>query len=789
MNRVTLWIAAAPAAVRPRAAPAPAPSFVVAPSLAPVWLGCATALASLSCAHAQTGSAPDTTTAPAAPLVADARIEPIDRAQAEQARLKALIDAAPKAYEDRFMNPDAGSEDSATPEAEQPQGFRAWLVESRIGFGDATSTGYRRQRATEFGQRLEYRRETLNYGEFVLQADARHLSGDSFLGGGGIGSLGYAREATSGRFTLRNLGFPLTTKTFADSAVGDIYSELTDGLARNYRLSLGSTTVRGASTRIFSADLDVRAGFGERGNLTGGPYPGFEKSQGTLGWLGVTRRLGDPWFASFQLDQARDVPAYYFDPVTAQGFGRKDVSSWATSIGYGSELLRDGDLRARATLVGSRVSSSTPGVTTGSSQGLFVEASTRMGAYRHEVGAYAARPQLYFGDQPLTTGTRGAYWRIDRSDNRLNWGAALDLERAAPNDSFNVFGYRRAGASGNAQYLVDRNTSFGGSLNLMQTRYEGTAIDGGAGSGGAGSGGAGSGGAGSAGQGSRFRSLYANAFYQTRFFDWPRSRFNLSVRRNEAIVIGDGTATGQELQWEQDWINGRYETLRPELTTTLGYARDQSSGSVRHYPTAGAQFRFWLASGFSVTGNLRYTSQHGGLYTSRGLSGMLGAEKDLAPGWRAGISANLNQARATTVPVALNTPSLFRTNDKTVYVYLRWEGSAGTGYQTAGARTGNAGGGSVAGRVFFDADNDGQPQIGEGGVANVEVLLDGRYRAVTDRDGRFEFPLVTTGRHQLTLTPETVPLPWGPARDTGASVDVPLRGQASLSIPVIKVGQ
>jgi hypothetical protein len=686
MNRVTLWIAAAPAAVRPRAAPAPAPSFVVAPSLAPVWLGCATALASLSCAHAQTGSAPDTTTAPAAPLVADARIEPIDRAQAEQARLKALIDAAPKAYEDRFMNPDAGSEDSATPEAEQPQGFRAWLVESRIGFGDATSTGYRRQRATEFGQRLEYRRETLNYGEFVLQADARHLSGDSFLGGGGIGSLGYAREATSGRFTLRNLGFPLTTKTFADSAVGDIYSELTDGLARNYRLSLGSTTVRGASTRIFSADLDVRAGFGERGNLTGGPYPGFEKSQGTLGWLGVTRRLGDPWFASFQLDQARDVPAYYFDPVTAQGFGRKDVSSWATSIGYGSELLRDGDLRARATLVGSRVSSSTPGVTTGSSQGLFVEASTRMGAYRHEVGAYAARPQLYFGDQPLTTGTRGAYWRIDRSDNRLNWGAALDLERAAPNDSFNVFGYRRAGASGNAQYLVDRNTSFGGSLNLMQTRYEGTAIDGGAGSGGAGSGGAGSGGAGSAGQGSRFRSLYANAFYQTRFFDWPRSRFNLSVRRNEAIVIGDGTATGQELQWEQDWINGRYETLRPELTTTLGYARDQSSGSVHHYPTAGAQFRFWLASGFSVTGNLRYTSQHGGLYTSRGLSGMLGAEKDLAPGWRAGISANLNQARATTVPVALNTPSLFRTNDKTVYVYLRWEGSAGTGYQTAGAR-------------------------------------------------------------------------------------------------------
>src|SRR2546425_9754682 len=50
-----------------------------------------------------------------------------------------------------------------------------------------------------------------------------------------IGGLGYARQATSERFTLRNLGFPLTTQTFADTAVGDLYSELTDGLARNYR--------------------------------------------------------------------------------------------------------------------------------------------------------------------------------------------------------------------------------------------------------------------------------------------------------------------------------------------------------------------------------------------------------------------------------------------------------------------------------------------------------------------------------------------------------------------------
>jgi hypothetical protein len=95
----------------------------------------------------------------------------------------------------------------------------------------------------------------------------------------------------------------------------------------------------------------------------------------------------------------------------------------------------------------------------------------------------------------------------------------------------------------------------------------------------------------------------------------------------------------------------------------------------------------------------------------------------------------------------------------------------------------------VVGRVFQDANRDGEQQSGEGGVAGVEVLLDGRYRTTTDRDGRFEFPLVTTGRHQLTLTLESVPLPWGTPSDSGVSVNVPLRGQATTAIPVVKVGE
>lgn len=65
--------------------------------------------------------------------------------------------------------------------------------------------------------RAEYRLETLNYGEFTVQADARARNGDNYLN---FGPLGQASQRSSGRITLRNLGFPITPHTFADTNGG-----------------------------------------------------------------------------------------------------------------------------------------------------------------------------------------------------------------------------------------------------------------------------------------------------------------------------------------------------------------------------------------------------------------------------------------------------------------------------------------------------------------------------------------------------------------------------------------
>ena len=710
--------------------------------------------------------------------MAETRIESLDAAQAAQSRLKAQAAAAPAPYQDHYMpGGDVAATDAAeaVDEAAQPDGFRTWLVESRIGFGSETATGQAAQRGMAVGQRLAYRRETLDYGNFDLQIDARHTTGsDATLGG--IGSLGYASSATSNRFTLRNSGLPLGDGRFVDSALGDIHSELTPGLTRNYRLSLGSASVRGASVRVFEDGTDLRAGFGERGDMAGGPYPGFEKSQGTLGWIGVTRRIDSRWTASAQIDQANNIPATDVDPVSGLGTGSRNVTSWASSLAYGGDGdgADDGPFKLRATLLGSHTSSADPSVPSATAQGLSLEASLRTGRYKQEFGVYSGQPDLFFGDYALATGTRTAYWRVDHSAGRMSWGAGVDLDRAAADATFTPVAYRRTGVSGNVQYQLDRNSSLGGSLSVYRLHYDYAAGD-----------------TASADDGSGSRSFNGNLYYQTRFFDWPASRFSLTAQGNHQIVYGSNPATGQELQWEQDWIGGRFDSMRPQLTTTLGYARDQSNGAASYYPTASVQMRWWMDDSFNMSANLRYSSQSGQLYTSQGLSGSFTADKALSDGWHVGVAIDLNQARNTVLPTSALGPQVYRSNEKTVSVYLRWDGSAGKAYALAGMRhgTSDAGSGRIDGRVFLDANRDGLPQSGEGGANHVEVLLDGRDPVTTDRDGRFEFPLVSPGHHQLSLTPDTVPLPWGAADEGGVSVDVPLRGRVAALIPVVKVGE
>lgn len=698
-----------------------------------------------------------------------AQVQSLDRLQAEQERLRQLTLGKPKAYEDKFMGASvlSSSNDDAVTSAEGT-GFQSYFIESRLGYATADGSGIDARHGSEMGLRTEYRFETLNYGEFVIQADLRSRKGEQDLN---FSSSGLASEKSNGRMTLRNLGFPLTPSVFADTSLGDITSETTEGLMRNYRFSLGSSAVRGASTHIFSRDTDIRAGIGNRGNLVGGPYPGFEATQGRLAWVGLTQRFDSNLFVGVQMNQAQNVPIQLSSGAISTADGVENVKTLAASVGYGYELVNDGDKKARITVLSSQSSADVPG-RKNNARGVFIESGFKEGRYRNEMGAYWTAPGLHFGDYTAATDNRGAYWRVDHNSSRFNWGVGIVYEQQNPNRTTDQISSNRLTLNANAQQVIDRDSTAGFNASLNQTRVTSDSSNANN----------------DYGYSYSSKSYYLNAYYQTKVEDWGRSRITATVRRNQILVTNGVAATGEEISWEHDWVTGKYETMRPEFTTTLGFARDRSDNQTQTYPTAGLVFRYWPDANWNVGGNLLYSSRSGNLSTSQGLSGSMYVDRILGNGWRLGASAHLNQAIVNVGASTLSTASVSRSNEKSVFAYLRYEGTNGVPYQALGQRSdGSAGGGSITGTVFFDINRDELQQANELGVPNVEIFLDDRYRVTSDRDGRFEFPLVTTGRHQLSLKLESIPLPWGLNQDKGVSVDVPLRGRVDAAIPVVRL--
>ncbi|MCC2675469.1 MAG: hypothetical protein K0R58_2416 [Ramlibacter sp.] len=662
-------------------------------------------------------------------------------------------------YRDRVMH----TGDVAPPEdaGEQPDanGFRTWSLETRAGA--ARSDGLVLRSATELGQSFRYQHQTPSHGAFQVEAEWRHGPDSPDFA---VGSVTSAGRRNSARLTVRNFGFPLTARTLADSAVGDIYSEVTQVLGRTSRLSLGSSVVRGLSTRVWSENYEVRAGTGLRGTLAGSPYAGFERTRGSLAWVGSSAKISDQLGVGVQVNHASGIPAFGGSfPLSP---GDEDVSSIAAGVSFTSPAI---ELAPTARMVYLR--SQAGGATTRSSgaQGWFGEAGFQTGTYHHETGLYATGANLRFGDYTLgTTDQHGGYWRVDSSSTRHSWSVGVDYDRQGADPLAAAAQSRRLGLTGSGQYRLSRTDAIGAYANLGFTRYAGS----------------------TSGLDGLHRSVSANVFYETRLGTWAPTRLRVSHYRNEHLVADDLPATGEEFAWEQEWMQGPSDDLqRTEFNTTLAVARDRSAGRTEMQPAAGATFRIWAQPDWLLAGTLRYTARDSNLYTSRGLSGTLTTEKQLAEGWRLGAAVSLNQA-VVRVPVAgIAEPEVVRGNDRSISVYLRWEGSAGTTPQALGAReAGTAGTGSVGGIVFLDADRDGRQSINESGAGGVEVILDGRFRVVTDRLGRFDFPMVATGRHQLTLTPETVPLPWGVARSQDVRVEVPLRGEAFVRIPVVRTG-
>src|SRR5690606_5305718 len=128
---------------------------------------------------------------------------------------------------------------------------------------------------------------------------------------------------------------------------------------------------RGASAHFFAKEFDLRVGLGARGELTGGPYASYEKTQGDEACVGYTRRVDDKLYAAVQFNRASNSPAAF--DGQSDGPSLQNTSSVAAAIGRGYQLDSDGDTRVRLTAIHSRSEAQQSTAPATSSRGLYLD--------------------------------------------------------------------------------------------------------------------------------------------------------------------------------------------------------------------------------------------------------------------------------------------------------------------------------------------------------------------------------------------------------------------------------
>lgn len=549
---------------------------------------------------------------------------------------------------------------------------------------------------TERGVSVGGWRDTLDWGSWSLDARAWQGSSPRSLGGTGNGAL----------FTVWQRGFYVDGGWRGDTGFGVLNTPQLPLMREQARLFLPSTPFAGLSSdwRSPQGDLRWQASYGQPGYFTGGRVTGFERGEGHVASAGVEWapaggwRVAADWLGSDltvrPTSLTDSMPIYQAGPTSAL---------YAAAAWTG---VRD---RVQANLLGSDVAGT-------NASGLWLDAQSRRGRWRHDYGLYRLGDGLGFGPLPMSNNAEGAYYRASYGYARWQWSTGVDALQQLRGDGF-------AGiyATTFVRYQASTRLGVGGNLALRQGRGDDAAS----------------------------ASVFAdhgNAFGQTRWQldvardDGGRRDWRLGV--DQALPMNGGRRVSLSLAWEQH---------RDPLAALDGQGL---VGAVYGGLDLGDRLR--------VDGSLRYRQSEGGS-SGRGLDANLAFDWQINPRWHAIATFFQSQASSRQAliidPLA---PPLWQWNasrDRAVFLSLRYQRQAG---RPAAVLAGPAGAptGGIQGQVFLDANGNGQREANELPAAAVTVVLDGRFSVQTDAEGHFQFPRVAIGPHRVAVVSDNLPLPW-----------------------------
>jgi hypothetical protein len=636
--------------------------------------------------------------------------------------------AAPAGYRDRLIDGgnlpvDVESEQSGGQDASGwPRALFAEAVASRLHRGNSD--------LNEAGARFGGMIDTPHYGAFTLDATVRL-----------IGSEG---SDSGNMLTLVQRGLPVNSHWYMNNSVGVVFTPMGELARRQARFFVPTIQMNGTAMEWRRGnELQAFASYGEPSIFTGVYVPTVESLKGRQASGGLQLNFADHWSVAAQVVDVQNVRT-----GLDESSERISAQSWFGAVAWGTP-----DARVQLNLADSKTEN-------GENRfGSWVDATLRSGRTWHSFGAFHLEPELIWGNQQLASDSEGVYYRAAYQSRRWTLDGGVDYVASMSGASGDV-----AYGTGYARYQYSSRMGFGGGANVRQNRAFTRPAE-------------------SPGDGTEVRTDGSEAWSAFGFLDatnrWGIGRGQLNYAR-------DDRQDGARITLDQTW-NTR---VGRRLSTALAFGRENLES--RSDNTAGIALHGGgdLGRNLSVDANASWTRTFGDA-SSDDLLANVALNWGFARGWTA--SANYYQNHVSgrlpisvTSPVTVEQPyEQLSSNDSGLYLSLRYDWRAGSPSAPLGGVPGN-GSGSIAGILFLDENDNGRLDAGEAGAANVAVLLNGRFAARTDTQGRFSFPAVVAGDHYLTVVPDNLPLAWLVPPEARFEVQVGVRGQSRVELPARK---
>ncbi len=586
------------------------------------------------------------------------------------------------------------------------------------------SSGAASDHVNESGLLIQAQWDTASYGAWSLDAAQRIDSSGTFgspVSGGGHGVL-----SVHERQMAFNGGWE------ADAGLGDIFTQnirLLQGQSNFYAPTL---SIEGATTQWRGpSGTEIVAAVGVPGLEQGLRVPEFDSLGGSLATLGIQRSILSHWDVGAQIMDANHVSLETPSLTSTPVFSTVAQSSLTSlvSIDY-----HDGPAKAQLNLIDGSTSGSGNGV------GAWIDASFGDRRLMQSMGLLHVDPNLSWGNQTIINDAQGGYYRVDYQ--RQRWQLDGDIDHIS---SVSGNGPETTFASGDVRYQAAFDRYLGGSVNVSRNATS---------------------------------DAWSVQGYQDVGDRWGSSRVQLNL-------AADSSARDAQVLLDQSW------KLRPAIRLDTSIYLEKLDSMLIGTPSetaAGVQMNGGgqLTSRLSLDGNISWTHVLQGA-AAPAIQVNVTANWRLSPNWW--LMANVYESHAGSwKPVVVNSPLAAPTaltapasDASGVFLTVRYQRSAGRPFVPLGGHAGS-GWGSIVGTIFLDNNDNDRQDAGETGVANLTVILDGRFSIRTDANGRFEFPSVVSGSHSIAVSIDNLPLPWVLPNDGKVTLTVSTRERADISI-------